>query len=103
MPILKQEQETREIVLPESGAKLTILSKITYGLMVKIWALPTTDNSSMLVIAANLIVDWDFTDDKMVKLPISADTIKNLSKEDGEFLIKEVSENFNQKKTLASK
>lgn len=101
MPILKQE--TKEIILPESGAKLTILAKVTYGTMLKVWETPAEDNSSLLAIASNFITDWDFTDEKGVKLPINFDSLKNLTKDDGQFLIAEISKYFEQKKTSISK
>jgi hypothetical protein len=97
MPILKQE--TKEIILPESGAKLTILSKVTYGTMLKIWETPAEDNSSLLAIASHFITNWDFTDEKGVKLPINFDSLKLLSKDDGQFLIAKISTYFDQKKT----
>jgi len=99
MPILKQAEETKEITLPESGAKLTILSGINYGMMLKIWELPDTDKRQMLTIAAQLITDWDFTDEKGEKIPVTSENLEKLSKEDGVFLIKEISGYFDQKKT----
>lgn len=103
MPILKQEQETREIILPESGAKVTILKKITYGTMIKIWSAPEDEKSTRLAIALAAIVDWDFTDDKLAKLPINAENLKWLDKNDGEFLVDEISKDFTEKKTSISK
>jgi len=103
MPILKEEIKTREIVLPVSGAKLTILDNVSYGKMVEIRSLPSDNVSSTLPAIAALIVDWDFTDENQVKLPINADNVKKLDREDGDFLLEEVSKNFNQKKTSVSK
>lgn len=102
MPVLKQEQKTRIITLPDSGAKLTIFSNVCYGKMVELRKLPN-DNDGMLGVVAGLIIDWDFTDDKLTKLPISIDNIKKLSKDDGDFLVEEASKNFSQKKTSISK
>jgi len=103
MPILKTEQETREIILPESGAKITLLNRITYGTMLKIWSENSDDKETRLAIAVAIITEWDFTDDKLEKLPITIENLEKLDKEDGEFLIKEVTASFESKKTLASK
>lgn len=102
MPILKTV-DTKELILPESGAKLTIFNRITYGMMTEIWELPKADKESMLRVAAMLIVDWDFTNEKGEKLPIDLETLKSLSRDDGQALISEVSSHFAEKKTSPSK
>jgi hypothetical protein len=99
MPILKLEQETKEIILPESKAKVKIIINASYGLMIRAYKVLSDD----IALLAEFILDWDFTDEKLTKIPVNPDTVKSLSKEDGKFLMTEISENFDQKKTLASK
>lgn len=101
MPVLKKP-EIKEVILPESGAKLKMLSNITYGTMMKMWEIPNTDNNSTLASAAALILEWDFTDEKGVALPINADNLKLLSVKDANHLVEILSKEIGQKKTSKS-
>ena len=101
MPVLKKP-ETKEIILPESGAKLKMLSRITYGLMMEMWKTPAVDDNSTLANATYLIVDWDFTNDKGEKLAINAENLKLLSIVDANKLMEELKIGIAQKKTLSS-
>ncbi len=98
MPILKSEQKTRKILLPDSGANVTIFDGITFGKMVEIRTIPTKENSMIPIIAA-LVIDWDITNENNEKLSINDENIKKLSKDDGDLLLEEISKNFVQKKT----
>jgi uncharacterized protein YccT (UPF0319 family) len=98
MPIFKQE--TKQIELPDSKAKITMLEKVNYGTMIKIWDYEKLDNPTALEVITTLIIDWDLTDEKGEKLPINSETIKKLSVKDGQFLIEEFSAYFKEKKTL---
>lgn len=79
MPVLKKEVE--KITLKESGAKVTISKRMTAGV-----AIPATqagdDYKGTLQMLEAMIIDWDFTDEKMVKLPIEAGVINDLSLDD---------------------
>jgi hypothetical protein len=98
MPILKQE--TRGITLPKSGAKIKFLARITYGKMVEFQDKGIKDEKTAgMEMAAFLIVDWDLTDDKGNKLPFSAESIKSLEFDDGNFLINEINKSITEKKT----
>jgi hypothetical protein len=104
MPILKRE--TKEIVLPKSKAKLTLMASLNYGLMMKIWEFKVIDNEALLKIASYTITAWDFTDEKGEKLEITSDNFKFLPAEDGAALVSEVQKYFGnseEKKNLILK
>ena len=97
MPILKKE--TKEITLPESGAKLSIYTKFSYGDILEIQSQEIKDNNdARLEMAVLLIKDWDFTNDKNEKIEINAKNLKELSSIDGVFLIKEINSIIAEKK-----
>ena len=98
MPILKQE--TKEVTLPKSGAKVKFLAKITYGKMLEFQEKGIKDEKEAgMEMAMFLIMDWDLTDEKGVKLPFSVESIKSLEFADGNFLISEINEAIAEKKT----
>lgn len=101
MPVLKHEQKTREIILPDSKAKVSIFYNVSYGKMVEIRTTPADEHNSSIPAIVALINDWDLTNEKLEKLPINAENIKKLSKDDGDFLLIEISKEFSigQKKT----
>lgn len=100
MPILKQE--TKEIILPVSGAKIKILTRINYGSILGIKEKDLNQKETILELATLLIIDWDLTNEKNVKLPITIESIKSLEFEDGNFLIGEINGSIAEKKTLIS-
>lgn len=97
MPILK-DIDTKEIVLPESKAKVIILTKITFGSIIKIGTKNVEDAETQLDLAVSMISDWDFIDEKKEKKPITVENIKRLSPNDGNFLITEISALITEKK-----
>jgi hypothetical protein len=97
MPILKQEKS--EITLPVSLAKVMILDKISYGTALQIREKDLKQDESMLELAASCILEWDLTNEAGEKLPITAETIKQLNHTDGDFLMSHVAKSFAQKKT----
>ena len=102
MPIFKQD--IKEITLPESGAKVKILKKFTYGTILKFQEKNIADETeAKMELAVMLIVDWDLTDEKKEKLPINRENINNLNFEDGNFLINEINQALAEKKTSISK
>jgi len=89
MPILKNE--TKEITLPVSKAKIKFLAKITYGKMLEFQEKGIKEEKEAgMEMAAFLIVDWDLMDEKDVKLPFTVENIKSLAFDDGNFLINEI-------------
>ena len=103
MPIIKNAEE-REIILPESGAKVKFLEKMTYGLILD-WGKKEGDKDD-LSLAAFLIISWDLTDEANQPLEVNKDNLRKLSFADGDFLISEINKAFTkdpeEKKTLAS-
>lgn len=99
MPILKDE--TKEITLPITGAKVKFLSKITYGKMLEFQEKNKIENEREvgLVMAAFLIIDWDLTDEKNKPIEKSMENIKKLPFDDGNFLISEINKAVAEKKT----
>ncbi|MFA6048280.1 MAG: hypothetical protein WC737_05745 [Parcubacteria group bacterium] len=104
MPIIKNIEE-REITLPESGAKVKFLERMTYGVILD-WGKTEADKTDDLALAAFLITGWDLTDEAGQPLPINKDSFRKLSFADGDFLITEINKSFTkgveEKKTLAS-
>ena len=93
------KQDTREITLPESGAKLTIFTKLTFGSVLESQiSLEENDKLSSLKAASLLIKDWDFTDEKENKIEINSENILLLSNVDGQYLISELNKIFQEKK-----
>jgi len=96
MPILKQE--TKEIVLPVSKTKITIATKINYGIAVKIRESDLKQDENLFALASLCILDWDLTNEKKEKLEITPEIIKQLDHKDGDFLMNSIAENFDEKK-----
>lgn len=101
MPIL--QQKTKEITLPESGAKVLIFENLTYGMILDYQSKSeeekqVLDNS--LDIACLMIVSWDITDENGNKIEINKQSLKLLSYTDGEYLVEQINKTIEEKKTL---
>jgi hypothetical protein len=101
MPIFKQE--IREIILPESGAKLQVYTKFSYGMILEIQNKEVgNDNDAKLEMAVLLINDWDFEDENKQKVEINLANLKSLSSIDGMFIITEMNKLLAEKKNLTT-
>lgn len=101
MPIFKQEE--REIILPDSGAKLQVYTKFSYGMILEIQNKEVgNDNDAKLEMAVLLIKDWDFTNEKGEKVEINLANLKSLSSTDGNFIITEMNKLLVEKKNSAT-
>lgn len=100
MPILTEN--TKEIVLPFSKAKV-IVSELNYGAFIRAREMSKGEENSTLVVATVMIKDWDFTDEKGQKLPITVENLKKLNPLDGDFLADKIAAQIDnqtaQKKT----
>lgn len=84
-----KKMETKEITLPNSGAKVNIRKGLTFGTTLEMGKFEDNVEANLFLVE-KMVVSWDFTDDKDKPLPVTIDNIKELSPEDGNFIVTEV-------------
>jgi hypothetical protein len=105
MPVLKDIREVKNIKLPKSG----ITIKIRDGVLatdVEVIEQEKSEIRQTLVLFSRVIEDWDATDEKEQKLPITPENINLFGFEDTRFIIenlKFVQDFLEESKTRGSK
>lgn len=103
MPVLTSLQSTTQVTLPASGAKLDLRDSLTVGQVEALQGEGDQLINSLVV----FIADWDFTDDKGEKMPVTKENVALIPIEDLEAIANHMNvvvEKFTmaQKKGLAS-
>jgi len=85
------ELKTKEIILPDSGAKVVIKDKLTFGTTLEMMDFDK-ERDAQLFMVEGMIISWDFMDNDKKPIPITADNIKKLSPTYGQFIINQIME-----------
>lgn len=90
MPVLEDPRSTKEITLPNSGAKLEVYDGLLAGDFDDILATsPESGQVKMSAVLERAIKSWDFTDKNEKTLPITQDNIRMMQIGDMNYILEQ--------------
>ena len=85
--------KTKEVELPISKAKVIIKNILNFGMTLEM-SVFENERDAQLFMVKEMIVSWDFTDEKEQPIPVTIESIKRLSPADGQFIVNQITKFF---------